>query len=83
VTIHDVVITDDQIGACVARMRAGRFRAADITRAAISAGVPDFVGSQFIAHRVAYRLIQKYRKRGDIRLIDNCVVWTWVGKEAV
>jgi zona occludens toxin (predicted ATPase) len=66
--IHDTVITQAQLDACIARMQSEPFKAADITNVAIQAGVPRFEGYEFIAHRVADRLIQKHRKLGKIKI---------------
>ena len=78
--IHDTVITQDQLDTCIARMKSEPFRAGDIAKVAIQSGVPEFVGREFIAHRVADRLIQKFRKARNIRVNYNSKypMWTWV-----
>ena len=63
------------IDACEARMRSGQFKAADITRVAMLEGVPEIINRDYVANRVADRLIQKHRKAGNIRMVDRKPTW--------
>ena len=69
--VHGFEITEEQQSACIDAM-VGTFRAANITAAAIKAGVPEIIktrwgGREYHAMRVADRLIQKMRKVGMIQ----------------
>ena len=62
-------ITDEQISACIARMKVGYFKAADIVEAAKKAGA---VGN-YIPERLADRLIQQ--QRNNLTRIRQHWVW--------
>jgi hypothetical protein len=73
--VYGQTITDTQQAACIAAMR-GEFQAKDIEAAAIAAGIPKFcnvgkITQEFLAYRVADRLIQKQRKAGAIERVGN------------
>jgi hypothetical protein len=72
---HNLVITQDQLNACIARMKSEPFRAADIALIAEQNGVP-----KDPAYRVADRLIQKFRKSRNVTVNYNhqYPTWTWV-----
>jgi hypothetical protein len=63
------------IEACESRMRSGQFKAVDITKAAMLEGVPEIINREYVANRVADRLIQKHRKAGNIRMVDRKPTW--------
>lgn len=63
------LITEAEQAAVIARMREGRFRAADLTLTATNAGV------EIYAARVADRLIQRERQAGRIRIVKNGPYW--------
>jgi hypothetical protein len=75
--IHDYHPTAMQLDACISRMKSAPFRAADIQQAAEQVGVPSATESWIISARVADRLIQKFRKSGNIK-ISKYPTWTWV-----
>lgn len=54
--------------ACEQRMLESPFRAFNVEAIALLLGVPELINRDFVAPRVADRLIQKYRKAGLIRL---------------
>lgn len=64
--VHGLQITPEQERACLERMRKEKFIAAQITVTAINHGVPNFLKYNFIANRVADRLIQRERKAGSL-----------------
>ncbi len=79
ITVQGRLITDAQCEAMLARMKAGPFRASDIEKAALEAGVParapDFRYNGGTAHRAADNLIQRERKAQRIRLVKNGPMW--------
>jgi hypothetical protein len=75
--IHHIEIHQDELNACIARMKSSPFRAKDIQQAAERAGVPSATEDWIISARVADRLIQKFRKSGNIK-ISKYPMWTWV-----
>ena len=78
--IHDTNIEESALHACINRMKAAPFRSSDIMKVAIENGVPEQVGREWIAGRVADRLIQRQRKAGNISVNYNSQypTWTWV-----
>ena len=81
--VHGIEVTKNQQQACIDAMN-GKFKAADIEAAAIAAGVPKFVSmgkfqmQEYLASRVADRLLQKQRKAGVIKREGNH--WIATGK---
>lgn len=78
--IHNYEVPARALAACESRMMTGRFRAADLTNAAMIEGVPSMLNRDFIAARVADRLIRKHSKAGNIRMTENRPWWKWVTK---
>lgn len=66
--VYGHTITPGVINACEQRMREREFKASDIENKAIECGIPKYEDRQWVAHRVADRLIQKHRKLGNISL---------------
>lgn len=75
--IHGTEITQDQIDACIKRMKSGPFKSCDIAEAAEEAGVSKFLGRANVSFRVADRLIQKMRLDDKITLSEPYPTWTW------
>ena len=71
------------VEACESRMRSGQFKAADITKTAMIEGVPEIIGWEYVANRVADRLIQKHRKAGSIRMVDRKPTWEFLSNADV
>lgn len=77
--VQGIEITQAQIDACLARMKATEyFRAYAIANAALSAGVSNGT----INDRLADRLIQRERKAGRIMLANRSGLWKHVGSRA-
>jgi hypothetical protein len=74
-TIHNYKVPEEVILKCEAVMMRGSFRANEIAAVAIQAGVPDYIGYEYVACRVADRLIQKHRKAKTIRMSSTFPVW--------
>ena len=81
--IKDYDVPQNVIDACEARMRMQPFKAADITKTAVLCGVPESIGYDYVAHRVADRLIQKHRKAGNLRMIDRKPTWEFLANAGV
>lgn len=64
------------VEACEARMRRDEFKASDIIHEAMSVGR---LGGA-TASRLADRLIQNHRRRGDIEQVERGL-WRWKGGE--
>jgi hypothetical protein len=77
--------TEKQINSAIDYMKSSvTFKAKSIERVLITNGVPETgnLGTykwqcDYIAHRMADRLIQKLRKEGKISLVDRAA-WEWV-----
>jgi hypothetical protein len=74
-TIHDYEVPEEVVLKCEAVMMRGAFRANEITAVAIQAGVPESIEREYVACRVADRLIQKHRKAKTIRMSSTFPVW--------
>ena len=75
--IYGIEITEQQQNACLGAMN-GKFKSADIEKAAIVAGCPKFcnvgrVRPEYFANRVADRLLQRERAAGRIKF--NGIHW--------
>jgi hypothetical protein len=75
--IKSYEVSKSAVTACEDRMRQSFFKAADITNVAIANGIPESINQEYVAHRVADRLIQKHRKLGNIKMIkvDGKFLW--------
>ena len=71
--IHEYKIEEAVLYACINRMKAAPFKAADIAKVAKENGVPEQP-----ADRVADRLIQRQRKSGNIKVGTPYPTWQWV-----
>jgi len=71
--VHGHDITDLQIAACVDVIARRKFTTQEVMEAARSAGVESRSGSGSRAGRVADRLLQKFRKAGEIKYSNG--VW--------
>jgi hypothetical protein len=76
--IHETKIEESALIACIARMKSAPFKASDIAKVAVENGVPESVGREYIACRVADRLIQRQRKAGNIKVGSPYPKWAWV-----
>jgi hypothetical protein len=61
------------IDACLTRMRANPFKAAEIAQEAEKAGSPEWADQYPVAKRIADRMIQKHRQ--SLRMIDRKPTW--------
>ena len=77
-TIHGIKITDAQIQACEKRMMWAEFHARNIDNCAQNNGVPRIHCYDFIAPRLADRLIQHHRNLGNIKYNTKTRLWSWV-----
>lgn len=66
--VQGFAVTDEQQKAGIAAM-AGEFTASNVRRALVLAGVP--AGPDYTLERVADRLMQRERRAGRIRAINN------------
>lgn len=66
--VYGYEVPQEVIDACLARMRTGSaFTSIDIARAAVAAGAPYWNNrEEYVAHRIADRLLQRERKAGRI-----------------
>lgn len=72
--VRGLEIGDYIVEACEARMRREEFKAADIIHEAVSVGR---LGGE-TADRLADRLIQNHRRRGNIEQVKRGL-WRWKG----
>ena len=75
--VESYKITDAQIEACIHRMRIARFTRGSIEIAAIQAGVQLRHSCTPVAYRLAGRLIQQQRKKGNI-VQEGRGLWRWL-----
>ncbi len=61
-------VPQEVVSACEKRILEKPFKAFNIEAIAMLLGVPQQIGTVYIANRVADRLIQKHRKAGNIHL---------------
>lgn len=84
--VYGIPITDEQIEACLAKMRAApMFATSTIEAEAVRAGIPERIGASwqsiYPANRLADRLVQRERKAGNIERCSNGMRhgswWRW------
>ena len=78
--VYNYEVAPEVIAACEARMKDGFFKAHDIEVAAVKAGAPVEMNttswhSDYVAARIADRMIQMHRKAGHLRRSNG--VWIW------
>jgi hypothetical protein len=85
-TVHGVIITEDQIAACENRMKAAPFTIRELVLYAESFGVPKngasgppFYNHHGVSVRFADRLIQRHSGR-NIKYTGTPPKWHWVGQ---
>lgn len=76
ITVQGIEITDDVITACLLKMQSEKsgFKALKIETEAERHGIPSNDG---LSMRVADRLIQRERKKGNLALLPSRL-WLWI-----
>lgn len=76
--IKGYTVPQSVIDAANARIALGDFDAGTITRVAVANGAPELFGNHDCAYRIADRLIQAARKRGEIKFVKGR--WQLIGE---